>query len=83
MCGRYIIRQHGSLVARPALPAARESRCLARRNARGNPRGAQPYPSELMVAYEASTRVNSVKNDSPELIVPVDGSELPGATRDL
>jgi putative SOS response-associated peptidase YedK len=43
----------------------------------------KPYPSELMVAFEVSTRVNSVKNDSPELIRPVDRYELPGMTRDL
>ena len=43
----------------------------------------KPYPSEMMVAYEVSSRVNSVKNDSPELIRPVDGVELSGVTRDL
>lgn len=31
-----------------------------------------PYPSALMVAYEVSPRVNSVKNDSPDLIEPVE-----------
>lgn len=30
----------------------------------------RPYPSDLMVAYEVSTRVNSVKNNSPDLIEP-------------
>jgi hypothetical protein len=30
------------------------------------------YPSELMVAYEVSTRVNSVKNNDPGLLEPVD-----------
>jgi putative SOS response-associated peptidase YedK len=29
------------------------------------------YPSELMDAYEVSTRVNSVNNNSPDLIQPV------------
>jgi putative SOS response-associated peptidase YedK len=28
------------------------------------------YPAQLMVAYEVSTRVNSVKNNSPDLIGP-------------
>jgi len=32
----------------------------------------QPYPADHMIAYEVSTRVNSPKNDSPELILPVD-----------
>lgn len=31
----------------------------------------RPYPAELMVAYEVSTRVNSPKNQGPELIVPL------------
>jgi putative SOS response-associated peptidase YedK len=30
------------------------------------------YPAELMVAYEVSTRVNSVKNNDPGLVEPVD-----------
>jgi putative SOS response-associated peptidase YedK len=30
----------------------------------------KPYPSDLMVAYEVSTRVNSVKNNSPDLLEP-------------
>jgi putative SOS response-associated peptidase YedK len=30
----------------------------------------KPYPSDLMIAYEVSTRVNSVKNNSPDLIEP-------------
>ncbi len=30
----------------------------------------KPYPADLMVAYEVSTRVNSSKNNGPELIVP-------------
>jgi putative SOS response-associated peptidase YedK len=30
-----------------------------------------PYSSSLMLAYEVSTRVNSVKNDSPDLIEPI------------
>jgi len=30
----------------------------------------KPYDSGLMVAYEVSTRVNSVKNNSPDLIEP-------------
>jgi putative SOS response-associated peptidase YedK len=30
-----------------------------------------PYPAGLMVAYEVSTRVNSVKNNDPALIEPV------------
>ena len=28
------------------------------------------YPADEMTAYPVSTRVNSVKNDTPELIVP-------------
>ncbi len=31
-----------------------------------------PCPSDLMVAYEVSTRVNSVKNNDRSLIEPVD-----------
>jgi putative SOS response-associated peptidase YedK len=31
-----------------------------------------PYPSSLMLAHEVSTRVNSVKNDSPDLIEPLE-----------
>jgi putative SOS response-associated peptidase YedK len=31
----------------------------------------QPYLAGLMVAYEVSTRVNSVKNNEPSLIEPV------------
>jgi putative SOS response-associated peptidase YedK len=30
-----------------------------------------PYPSGLMAAHRVSTRVNSVRNNSPELIEPV------------
>jgi len=30
-----------------------------------------PYPAEQMEAYTVSTLVNSVKNDSPSLIEPV------------
>ena len=30
------------------------------------------YPADLMVAYEVSTRVNSVKNNDPGLVEPVD-----------
>ena len=30
-----------------------------------------PYPAELMDAYPVSTRVNSPRNEGPELIVPV------------
>lgn len=35
-----------------------------------------PYPADLMVAYEVSLRVNSVKNNSPELIEPVQREAL-------
>lgn len=42
---------------------------------RGTPEQARavllPYPSELMVAYQVSTRVNSVRNNSADLIQPV------------
>lgn len=31
----------------------------------------RPYPAGLMVAYRVSTRVNSVRNNSPDLIEPV------------
>lgn len=37
----------------------------------------RPYSSDLMVAYEVSTRVNSVKNNSPDLIQPVSSGDLP------
>ena len=35
-----------------------------------------PYPADLMVAYEVSSRVNSVKNDSPDLIEPAQREAL-------
>jgi putative SOS response-associated peptidase YedK len=35
-----------------------------------------PYPADLMVAYEVSSRVNSVKNNSPDLIEPVQREAL-------
>ena len=42
---------------------------------RGTPAEARvvlrPYPSDLMVAHRVSTRVNSVRNNSPELIEPI------------
>jgi putative SOS response-associated peptidase YedK len=31
----------------------------------------KPYPQEVMVAYQVSTRVNSPKNDDDKLIEPV------------
>lgn len=31
----------------------------------------EPYPSEMMKAYEVSSRVNNVRNNDPELINPV------------
>jgi putative SOS response-associated peptidase YedK len=31
----------------------------------------QPYPCDLMLAHPVSTRVNSVRNNSPELIEPI------------
>ncbi len=33
----------------------------------------QPYPAELLAAWPVSTRVNSPKNDDPELVVAVTG----------
>jgi putative SOS response-associated peptidase YedK len=33
-----------------------------------------PFPAELMCAYPISTRVNDVKNEGPELVVPVSTS---------
>jgi putative SOS response-associated peptidase YedK len=43
---------------------------------RGSPEEARavltPYPSSLMLAHEVSPRVNSAKNDSPELIEPIE-----------
>jgi putative SOS response-associated peptidase YedK len=42
---------------------------------RGSPAQARaalkPYPASLMLAYEVSPRVNSAKNDSPDLIEPI------------
>jgi putative SOS response-associated peptidase YedK len=35
-----------------------------------------PYPADLMVAYEVSSGVNSVKNNSPDLIEPVQREAL-------
>lgn len=40
----------------------------------------KPYPSELMLVYEVSTQVNSVKNDSPELIRPIKGQNVRAAS---
>jgi putative SOS response-associated peptidase YedK len=37
----------------------------------------QPYPAEDMAAYQVSTLVNSVKNDSPECIEPASGMTQP------
>ena len=31
----------------------------------------QPFPAQLMAAYPVSTKVNSVKNDTPDLIEPI------------
>ena len=31
----------------------------------------QPYASELMLAWPVSRLINSVANDSPELVVPI------------
>jgi putative SOS response-associated peptidase YedK len=35
-----------------------------------------PYPAEMMLAYQVSPRVNSVKNNSPDLIAPVQREAL-------
>ena len=35
----------------------------------------QQYPADRMLAYEVSTRVNSVNNNSPDLIAPASGSQ--------
>jgi putative SOS response-associated peptidase YedK len=35
----------------------------------------EPYPAERIEAYPVSTRVNSPKNDGPELTEPIGGSE--------
>lgn len=37
----------------------------------------RPYPAELMMAYPVATKVNSPKNDGPELIQPMQPQELP------
>ena len=37
-----------------------------------------PYPADLMIAYEVSPFVNSVKNNGPECLVAVGGGEVPG-----
>lgn len=43
---------------------------------RGTPEEARvalaQYPADLMVAYQVSTRVNNVKNNSPDLMEPID-----------
>jgi putative SOS response-associated peptidase YedK len=31
----------------------------------------QPFPAQLMMAYPISTKVNSVKNDTPDVIEPL------------
>jgi putative SOS response-associated peptidase YedK len=36
----------------------------------------QPFPADLMEMYPVSPMVNSVKNDGPELVVPVNGDPL-------
>jgi len=33
-----------------------------------------PYPAELMVAWPVSARVNSPRNDGPDLIAPLTGT---------
>jgi len=35
----------------------------------------RPYPADLMVAYRVSPRVNTPKNDDPQLIEPVGDAE--------
>lgn len=35
-----------------------------------------PYPSDLMEYYQVSSKINSVYENSEELIVPIDGDEL-------
>jgi putative SOS response-associated peptidase YedK len=35
----------------------------------------KPYPADRMLAYEVSTRVNSVNNNSPDLIAPASASQ--------
>ena len=37
-----------------------------------------PYPADKMIAYPVDTTVNSVKNDGPELIEPLEGHEARG-----
>jgi putative SOS response-associated peptidase YedK len=37
----------------------------------------QPWPSELMKAYEVSTLVNSPENDTAECIEPVSPNQAP------
>jgi putative SOS response-associated peptidase YedK len=34
----------------------------------------EPYPADLMVARPVSTLVNNPRNDSPDCIVPIDGT---------
>jgi putative SOS response-associated peptidase YedK len=36
-----------------------------------------PYPAELMEAYSVSPAVNNIKNDSAELIKPIESNDLP------
>ena len=37
----------------------------------------QPFPSQLMVAYPISTKINDVKNDTPEVIEPLRSARQP------
>jgi len=36
----------------------------------------QPFPAQLMIGYPVSNKVNSVKNDTPDLIEPKEPAPL-------
>ena len=40
----------------------------------------QPFPAQLMTAYPVSTKVNSVKNDTPDIIEPLRSGTEPSAS---
>jgi putative SOS response-associated peptidase YedK len=37
----------------------------------------QPFPAQLMAAYPISNKVNSVKNDTPDVMEPISSGTQP------
>ena len=55
----------------PAILRAEDHEAWLRGTAQEARAALKPYPSELMVAHQVSTRVNSVRNNSPDLVEPI------------